>query len=164
MNSNLSNSAIPNQLLVDLVSKLEKLNKNSDNSEVLEFCKNGFKFLIDELTHSQNIQFSTFFSQLAFAASTHKVVGVDLYMSHLWRKYVQSGDSMANVDMRQLGMYVLFFWCKTLNPEVLSSDLADIPGDLCRYYQVRSTPGKCQTPSTARLHRSRSTPLQDSTV
>ena len=126
MNSNLSNSAIPNQLLVDLVSKLEKLNKNSDNSEVLEFCKNGFKFLIDELTHSQNIQFSTFFSQLAFAASTHKVVGVDLYMSHLWRKYVQSGDSMANVDMRQLGMYVLFFWCKTLNPEVLSSDLADI--------------------------------------
>ncbi len=126
MNSNLSNAVLHKRLSVDLVSKLEKLNRNDEDSTVLDFCKQGFRFLIDELTHTHNIQFSTFFSQLAFAANTYKIVGVDLYLSHLWRKYVESGDQIANVDMRQLGTYVLLFWCKALNPDLAQSQLDEI--------------------------------------
>ena len=126
MNSNLSKSTLPNQLLSDLVSKLEKLIIKDEEKDILEFCKNGFKFLIDELTHSQNIQFSTFFSQLAFAANSHRISGVDLYLSHLLRKYIQSNEPIEGVEMKDLCIYVLYYWCCKLDPRTASSQLEQV--------------------------------------
>ena len=126
MKSNLTNSKHHNQLFHDLVSNLEKLIIKDEERDTLDFCKNGFKFLIDELTHSKNIQFSTFFSQLAYAANTYRISGVDLYLSHLLRKYIQTNEPIPKIDMKGLCLYVLYHWCKKLDPSILCSELEKI--------------------------------------
>ncbi len=123
MEANIKDSIVQTSILPDLVSKLENLYKLEDNLTLLEFVGNGFNFLIQEITVSQNIQFSTFFSQVAFAANRYKISGVDLYLSHILRKYVQSGDIPADQSMPQVGTYVLYKWCRAIDPTIQSDAL-----------------------------------------
>lgn len=126
MESKTSSTDISNSLLEDIVSKLEKLNENHDENTNLELVSNGFRYLIQEITYSHNIQFSTFFSQVAFAANTYKISGVDLYLSHILRKYIQSHEIPANLSMTQTGIYVLYRWCRSIDPSVQSDVLDQI--------------------------------------
>lgn len=113
-------TSVSNSLLEDLVSQMENLLESYDKNTTLKYICNGFKYLIQEITFSQNIQFSTFFSQVAFAANTYKVSGADLYLSHILRKHIQSGYQVVEVDMTHAGFYVLYRWCRAINPKIQS--------------------------------------------
>lgn len=115
-----------NQLLEDLVSKLELLYQKSDIDLEIDQLKRCFVFLINELTLIEKIHFSTFFSKVTYAANTYKISGVDLYLSHVWRKFVEGGAIEDSYDKKELGIYVLYNWIIHVDPSHVSDTLAQV--------------------------------------
>ena len=113
-----------NQLLSDLVSKLEFLYQNTDKELEIDQVKRYFVFLVNELTLIEKIQFSTFFSKVTYAANSYKIVGVDLYLSHVWRKFVEGGTIEEYFNRKDLGIYIVYTWIthvdKNLSSDILS--------------------------------------------
>ncbi len=107
-----------NELFEDLVSKLSILSKNTEEQDCIDQLKRVFLVLIEELTTIGKMQFSTLFSKVSYAANTYGIQGSDLYLTHVWRRYVEQNSIDDSYDPIQLGLYINTLWVRKASPEV----------------------------------------------
>ncbi len=82
-----------------------------------------FQFLIEELSNSNQLDFTTLFARISFIGATFKIRGVSLYWLHYFRKKNEKYSSIDDENLFQLGIYLINLLCNHAFNMSLDTDI-----------------------------------------